>query len=921
METVTSSPQNTSIIEPPRNEPPKKKEKKKNPQSQASGRHDKPQKKTFTFTANPNPSTNHQLPDAVCWLGQRQLSASRAPFSLINKCNDQIFFAYIDHIGLGEKLAAHERKSLKQHIITVHKYYKDGSSLASKDNFDFLTLILKLDRYATPIGDEPLFAEFPGLAVCFPRSFSLVFNSNHTLIDEVLGAIKFSGCSTFDEDHAIDNDNNDDLGASYKYNHKKTIEWVKCGLCKITSSEKANGKQAVLKLLPCGDRFLVTVGSKNNCISVFSEELEQQAQSQHHPETLRLIISDVHQNWDKLVQLKDEFKNGYTLLGELEDGQHFTTGNNEITWFGLFRGGYAKNEEATFALFNQCGIKAVDSRICFQRGDSWGALVSAFQQPRYSSTEGAVLYIRNTKTSETQTVKIKSVGYILKRMFREYFSHHQHSLEGFVHRVGNNQQRLGCNTEFMITSVNKLHNFAKWMLSNNLPLSLLQHMPPKIKGTIQQRAHGFHHYWQQFLQKTDTVDIVATPADTQGTFDPARFFRETAFHLHPRSPCEPVTIVFLQGIQGSGKSTVAIEMAKQHELQGTSCAVIDQDAFLGCSISTQRALTSYTLDGDGPEVILIARCNAVEEQYRKLLGIALRSFSNVYFLALNERQNLYHLYSALAGITARSHDVKKLNFASDHLPPKEALSMVLSLYSRFVPHPKALLAEILKTPTDAHLPPTGDTKKKINKAIKDLHEDKALRVDECIRIWKGIQKNQQKILDTKLPCETIAEACLQKIAKASPADRITCALENLNFVGLYLVSPSTLTELVYQKIPNPQGRINCTHSTQRYVTKEESRAGSIDESELITHGSQGTLTVSQLYVCQRTGAAAFKVDRIDFTGENDFSLPKNPHVTAVIPKNYSAKQCGELVSKTDGVDIFTFTPITLDAEAAHIPYS
>ena len=70
-------------------------------------------------------------------------------------------------------------------------------------------------------------------------------------------------------------------------------------------------------------------------------------------------------------------------------------------------------------LLSSLGIKTVNYEVVFNIGDKESKLNSVFTMSKCDTGEGSVLYIRNTKTGETQLAKSKSAIYKLKRMFRQ----------------------------------------------------------------------------------------------------------------------------------------------------------------------------------------------------------------------------------------------------------------------------------------------------------------------------------------------------------------------------------------------------------------------------------------------------------------------------------------------------------------------
>ena len=107
------------------------------------------------------------------------------------------------------------------------------------------------------------------------------------------------------------------------------MSWAKNDVLKVTSSEKANGKFACCRVFDYDDCRYITFGSKNYHITIPVHLL-------HHwlgDDKIRLLIiivyaiaKDIYINRDDIMKLMPTFNAGYTLCGELCDGQHFVPG-------------------------------------------------------------------------------------------------------------------------------------------------------------------------------------------------------------------------------------------------------------------------------------------------------------------------------------------------------------------------------------------------------------------------------------------------------------------------------------------------------------------------------------------------------------------------------------------------------------------
>ena len=246
------------------------------------------------------------------------------------------------------------------------------------------------------------------------------------------------------------------------------------GHLQIRSSEKANGKFALCRLFIDDEIMYLTFGSKNYHITIplhhLRDWLDDEENYIFENAIVYAIAQDIYINRDKIVKLLPTFNDGYTLCGELCDGQHFVLGDNSIEWFGFFRFGECLDTTSTNTLFEEAGLKTVSSNVVFNAGDAIEKIDSIILAARCVDTEGAVLYFENIATGETILCKTKSIRYILMRMLRQAIINRGYmGINHFIKRVIDANDYHGLNTDAAIRIAKELIRFVFWMMEHKIP--------------------------------------------------------------------------------------------------------------------------------------------------------------------------------------------------------------------------------------------------------------------------------------------------------------------------------------------------------------------------------------------------------------------------------------------------------------------
>ena len=204
--------------------------------------------------------------------------------------------------------------------------------------------------------EDDIYSSNPELLKVLPRACSILVNSSgrpssetkdDSIISLLEGPTKFSGRTEIDEDPEENQaEAVSDKKATTIYNHAMIMDWAKNHVLEIVETEKANGKFAICQIITHLGQRLILCGSKNNHILTTIDNIESLLQTEN--EIMKSILLDIRTNYEKLISLSDWFERGYSIVGELCDGQHFTDGDNTISWFGLFQNGVPLDDLSIF---------------------------------------------------------------------------------------------------------------------------------------------------------------------------------------------------------------------------------------------------------------------------------------------------------------------------------------------------------------------------------------------------------------------------------------------------------------------------------------------------------------------------------------------------------------------------------------------
>ena len=730
------------------------------------------------------------------------------------------------------------------------------------DQYTLYTYKMNLKRNQM---EDTLFIENPFLVNILPRACSYLVRDG-ILLTKLEGCLKFTGFSNIDEDpendDEIDGKKNDNL-----FDYSIIDNWNKNKELEIIMTEKANGKFSICKIY----ENLVICGSKNYHIVFELNKIDDALENNKNNKIMHSIICDIKCNLNNLQNLRDKFDDGYSLVGELCDGQHFVAGDNTISWFGLFKNGIPMETMDALNYLNNNGLKTVKYSKIYD-ANSNDNLMSVFNSARCLSGEGYVLRCRNTVTNKIILVKVKAIGYIVKRFFRQVMLKGYKYIFQITKRFIDAHDYHQLNTEASIRITYTLIKFGMWMMSKCYPVSILGHM--EIKSVRGHLDNGFNLYWEQFLNETKCEDIIITENDF-GEFDKDAYL--SGIQLYEKRTYDNLaTVIFLQGLQGSGKSTIANAVCSK--LPDT--IYLEQDMFWSDTLSCQGALYHNIANANGPKHIIVSRCNVNEKQYNKYLDICYELPCKVIFISPDKMTNT-DLMISLQGILNRSNNGDKLMVGRHELPIDEVIKMLYDNFNNYKSHPLS------------HL-------------IKTRNEDSSLDNSSVniSSIYNYVTSNIEKIKSLRLPIDNIANQIINIINNIDINKIIS--IPKPSYIGLLISDEDKkqLNDIVNKYVDDNKKTLYNHHITLEFKPT--------DTSKSVPQFTEAIVSLSKLVVRKEDNIAAYLVDSI-YINDKKYEGKNNLHITAKIKNNQKPAISQSFVGLNDDtVNIINFNEIKIN---------
>lgn len=754
------------------------------------------------------------------------------------------------------------------------------------------------------ISDDKIYNDIPILIKLLPRACSVLLE-NRKVIAVLQGSRKFSGITPLDDD--VDNPGKTlNYDCRNIYNHQNTLHLAESGNLEIVRTSKLNGKNAVMTISKNLNGGLVLIaGSKNFHLAIdvddfispdkYSEFMNMYCMSG----IIRKIFLDIREQLPRIIScvwlMKKLVSDGCTLGGELCDGEHFTIGDDKIYWFGLFYRGVSVTPLKTLMKLKEANINCTTFEKVFNSDSSISHLEKVFNMARSTWDEGNVLYLINTQTNKTTLVKCKSTWYIVLRFMRQCLLRGYKCIEDVKKRFIEASDYHGLNTEASIRVTKKLMDFGFWMMNKMYPCKVLGHLEVKsVRGVL---PNGFNIYWREFLDETKTEDITFTNDDFNGTFSEELYINSNDILLYQIKDIHKRPIVlFIQGLQGSGKSSMAEYIKLTMTDMSIKTKIIEQDQYYGDTAAAQGALYHFSQMIGGPDLIIVSRCNVNPKHYNKYLSISNYNRCRVLFCS-PDKVDLNYFIVSLSGLFKRSINGDSIMIGRFENPFDEVYEWVLKNFTAF---------------------------KLKNNSIKYYMYNNSAMLDNIASIYSTdvekfkntISKNWKIVDQTRnniaVVCRPIIDAILNTVnGNLRYIHRNTVYKYGKStvptYIGLFLdeVDRNNLTSLCIGYIhkygcplrPSIKYKAYCEHLTQYYLGNK----GSIPESA-VPEFEKRYVHISSLVIRKKDSAMAFNVDQVFHIRDNKkiiIPTKERPHITAYLPVGIRPMESNLFITNRD----------------------
>ena len=750
------------------------------------------------------------------------------------------------------------KPTIMEHFIKNHNLSRQDpilnkisfKTVKSGDGYQLYSFVLDVPKGQT---EDAMYSKYPLLLDIVNRAEFYVVHNNE-LVAVAQGPRKFSGRTQIDEDPEDD----EESVPTNIYHHSETIEWANNHQLNIVETEKANGKFVILHLFFHRGVHRILCGTKTMPFITTFEDIHRDIEVNKNT-LFGPILTSIRDHYEDLLTLNQWFSQGFSLVGELCDGQHFMPGDNRVVWFGMFRGKEVIDTVLCLNTLRDRRIPTVQFHTVFTPKSNISDLDEVFLRARCKNSEGSVLYLENVSTNKKVLVKTKSIVYIVKRFVRQVILRGYMHLESLQGRFIDAYEYHGLNTEASIRITQQLYRFGFWMMEKKFPVSVLGHM-----ALPNGKPNGFYHYWKMFLD-AGNEEIVVQETDMQKStvFNKNEYLAGTQIY-EKRTYSKPAEVYFIQGLQGSGKSTFGEELAKR--VPG-STKNIDQDMYGGDTLACQGALFHMISSKEGPQTIFLTRCNLNPKQYSRYLDMCHRLPCVVRFLSPQTVNPLY-LAVSLAGIMTRSNgSLDNWILGNSNLPAAEVVKIVQTNYREYVQH----------EPSTTYVTFRAD---------EDLLEE-ASRTKDMLTFVKA---NCESLMALRYSVN-------QTLCSIEP-DGTPVVPSRAVYVGA-AVDRSDHRDNLIKYLPESTGKTYVDHMTIHYFGKDKANIVPFMPGQIIYR------RINALVIRKSDGASAFRI--IPEGGDK-----QNPHITAQVAVGGTPEMSNAFVGLTD--DSVTIVPMDFTVE-------
>ena len=749
------------------------------------------------------------------------------------------------------------------------------------------------------ISEDTIYADHEWLLKNIPRGFTIFVPEGTEEKEQLSGPLKFSGeIPEVDEDE----DDNDTTGNIKKiFRKREVLEWEKAGVLRITRLTKANGKYATVRVYEMKGLLYIFGGSKNcHKICVFTREAMEESIAEWKAADFVLVADIFGCFLEQFEELKALYDAGHfkhcSLVGEFCDGLHLTPLDDgdvaHIEWFSLFGSGGvipSGNVLDVLQTLQGFGLRTVD----FETVN--GSVDDALRLARCGLDEGNVLYFENTETFEVQLCKSKGVLYILCRMFRQILTKGAGTWYAFVMRVWETMDYHCLSLDALEKVFPFFWDFLGWMYSKGYPLEALNFMESANTSRGEIGMTGFGNFMKAFMSETGK-SLVFVPEDFRSEGEKVLYsdYRKKVPFVERTSKevgkDKMPLVIFIQALQGSGKSTIAEEVCRKCDVKA---CYVEQDWHFGNTKTCQAYLRHCITEMDY-DVIIVSRCNINATQYGSYLKVCHGVGARVVFMTPRYHKCGLAVAVALAGIYNRSSEGDRLIAGRVSHSKENVLEFLGAFAKDYEKNSQAVEFDLY-------------TKEFEKKKDEFGHNDFNMEMIDAAVSEHGVQH----FMNFRRGVDDIANDILQKILHGLTADDMVVCQKTSN-VSFFLKNEDRekLKEFVGEK--SVEGTIACEHVTQIFYSGKKVEMTPIPDGKKVTAHICGLVE-------GLNGAMAFDVDRLCLEdGEEVRVNSGKPHITAWFPKGMQASDSVKFVKETEGVERQDLD-ITVELNCVHVP--
>jgi len=785
----------------------------------------------------------------------------------------------------------------------------------SENDKDYIlyTYYIKYQRQS----DDIIYLKNPRLYELLPRSYSILVK-NDTIIGILEGIQKFSGDSLSEDDQIdgteqLPNPSNDNSITPFdtvkQWEYKKKL--------RIFTTEKANGKFCLFTVItdPLTGKKLVMGGSKNSHLVFDLDRIKYLVDLQSIYSDYGTLLYSIFKNIRVVLQnlnsyqLDRLFTQGHSITGELCDGKHFTYGNNNVKWFGMFKNGKTEAPHDKLIYLKSIGLETVDYSFKHKTLDA------AILDSRIAQGEGSVLYCINLATRECILIKSKSVVYIVKRFIRQILLKGYSNLSRLQQRFADTGDYHGLSTEGAVRVTKFLHYFAFWMMSKKLPSFCLSNMDNSKIYT------SFYYYWNMFVRDTH-LDLEIYKTDF-GKLDKQEYLEKTTLYKNRDKTTAP-TVIFIQGLQGSGKSTIAQDLVeKLNAMSNTNenafnAKYLEQDEYYGDTLACQGHLY-HLIAGNVYKYLNISRCNINGKQYSNYLDVCLKLNARVLF-ASHELDDPLYLAVSMAGIYSRTPchtGYNKLLLGKSLLATKEVYNIVMQNYRQAKSHEKAIKLSTIKCNDNS-----------TSESLRQLASEKMNNYQEFTEF---IVENKDALMNLRYSIDYITNQLIEiaQLYTTNTNEQICFNEIQLDLHKYYVSSRNFLYNGFFLNNQDKQTLIDyiidltgilqsndkfvfyCDHVTQFFCKKK----AEIPRDQLVEPFTRVQVYVNKVIIQKSTNSVVFKVASISSNGEQIKVCSNLPHISGMLPRGIAPSASLNVLGESNNNELpvdFRFSCMTLN---------